>query len=314
MIVTSLLAAMVPMTIYLIFLWKFDKYEPEPLKLVLFHFLWGASAAIILGIVGSKLISIPLQLVITVPEKISLLQIIFVAPVIEELSKGALLFKTKNDRRFDNLIDGLVYGGAIGLGFGMTENFLYFITFGDSIQNLLWLIVIRSGFSAVMHGMATAALGALLSVSKYSEERSKKLFVVAGLLIAVSIHFIWNFSVSFSNTFLFGIFFIVVIVGIFITVFIYALKFEKQIIKDKLSNEIPEIYIPILTSTVRSRKGWFVEKYRKEFISKSIKLAFRKHELEISIEKKELYIIDVKELRFRVNELLQLNNNEEKSI
>ena len=314
MIVTSLLAAIVPMTFYLVFLWKFDKYEPEPLKLVLFHFLWGASAAIILGIIGSKLVSIPLQLVITVPEKISLLQIIFVAPLIEELSKGALLFKTKNDRRFDNLIDGLVYGGAIGLGFGMTENFLYFITFGDSLQNLLWLIVIRSGFSAVMHGMATAAFGALLSVSKYSEEKSKKLFVVAGLLIAVSIHFIWNFSVSFSNTFLFGLFFIVVIVGIFITVFIFALKFEKQIIKDKLSNEIPEIYIPILTSTVRSRKGWFTENYRKEFISKSIKLAFRKHELEISIEKKELYIVDVKELRFRVNELLKLNNKEKKSI
>lgn len=311
MIVTSLFAAIIPMTFYLIFLWKFDKYEPEPLKLILLHFLWGASAAIVLGIIGSKLISIPLQLVIPVPNKVSLLQIILVAPLIEELSKGALLFRTKNDRRFDNLTDGLVYGGAIGLGFGMTENFLYFVTFGDSLQNLLWLVVIRSGFSAVMHAMATAAFGALLSVSKYSEERNKKLLVVAGLLIAMSIHFIWNFSVSFSNTFLFGIFFIVVIVGIFITVFIFALKIEKKIIKDKLSNEIPERYIPILTSTVRSRKGWFAEKYRKEFISASIKLAFRKHELEISTEKKELYNIDIKELRYRVDELLQLNNKEE---
>lgn len=314
MIVTSLFAAIIPMTFYLIFLWKFDKYDPEPLKLVLLHFLWGASAAIILGIVGSKLISIPLQLVITIPEKVSLLQIILVAPLIEELSKGALLFRTKNDGNFDNLIDGLVYGGAIGLGFGMTENFLYFITFGDSLENLLWLILIRSGFSAVMHGMATAAFGALLSVSKYSEERNKRLLVVAGFLIAVSIHFIWNFSVSFTNTFLFGIFFIIVIVGIFITVFIFALKIEKKIITNELCNEIPEKYIPFLTSTVRSRKGWFVEKYRKEFISASIKLAFRKHELEISIEKKEIYIVDIRELRIKVNELLHLNNIEEKSI
>lgn len=311
MIFISLLAAIIPMTFYLILLWKFDKYEPESLKLVLFHFIWGASAAIILGIIGSKLISIPLQLVITAPEKVSLLQIILVAPIIEELSKGALLFRTKNDRGFDNLTDGLVYGGAIGLGFGMTENFLYFITFGDSFENLLWLIVIRSGFSAVMHGMATAAFGALLSVSKYSEERNKNLLIVAGLLIAISIHFIWNFSVSFTSTFLFGIFFIVVIVGIFIIVFTFALKFEKKIIKDELSNEIPEKYIPILTSAVRKRKGWFAERYRKEFISASIKLAFRKHELEISIEKKELYIIDIKELRYRVDELLQLNYKEE---
>jgi len=278
------------------------------------HFLWGASAAIVLGIIGSKLISIPLQLVVTIPEKVSFIQIILVAPLIEELSKGALLFRTRNDKRFDNLIDGLVYGGAIGLGFGLTENFLYFITFGSSIQNLLWLIVIRSGFSAVMHGIATSAFGALLSVSKYSEKRNKKMLVMAGLIIAVSIHFIWNFSVSFSNTFLFGIFFIVVIVGIFITVFMFALKFEEKIIRDKLSDEIPERYIPILTSTTRSRKGWFKEKYRKEFISESIKLAFRKHELEISAEKKELYIVDVEELRFRVNELLRLNNKTDNKI
>ena len=139
MILTSLLAAIIPMILYLILLWKFDKYEPEPVKLVLIHFLWGASAAIILGIIGSKLFSIPLQLVINDSEKIRFMQIICVAPLIEELSKGALLFKTSTDSRFDNLTDGLVYGGAIGLGFGMTENFLYFITFGNSFQNLLWL-------------------------------------------------------------------------------------------------------------------------------------------------------------------------------
>jgi len=311
MILTSLLAAIIPMILYLILLWKFDKYEPEPVKLVLIHFLWGASAAIILGIIGSKLFSIPLQLLINDSEKIRFMQIILVAPLIEELSKGALLFKTSTDSRFDNLTDGLVYGGAIGLGFGMTENFLYFITFGNSFQNLLWLVVIRTGFSAVMHAMATSSFGAILSASKYSEKRNKKLLVVAGLIIAISIHFIWNFSVSFSNTFLFGIFFIVVIVGIFITVFIYALKSEKQIIRNKLIDEIPEKYIAILTSTIRGRKGWFTEKYKKEFISKSIKLAFRKHELEISVEKKELYIEKVEELRIRVNELLQINNETE---
>ena len=206
MILTSLLAAIIPMILYLILLWKFDKYEPEPVKLVLIHFLWGASAAIILGIIGSKLFSIPIQLIINENEKISFLQIILVAPLIEELSKGALLFKTSTDSRFDNLTDGLVYGGAIGLGFGMTENFLYFITFGNTFQNLLWLVVIRTGFSAVMHAMATSSFGAILSASKYSEKRNKKLLVVAGLIIAISIHFIWNFSVSFSNTFLFGIY------------------------------------------------------------------------------------------------------------
>ena len=302
------------MALYLVLLWKFDKYEPEPLKLVIFHFIWGASVSIFLGIAGSKFLSIPLELFLIIPEKISFIQIILIAPIVEELSKGILLFRTKNDMRFNTLIDGLVYGGAIGLGFGMTENFLYFITFGDTIQNLIWLIAIRSGFSAVMHGLATASFGALLSVSKYSGDRNKKIMVLVGLIIAVSIHFIWNFSVSFSNTFLFGIFFILTIIGIFLAVFVFSLRFEKRIIKDKLSDEIPERFILILTSTFRNSKGWFIEKYRKQFITASINLAFRKRELELSSKKMEVYIDDVEKLRNRVLELLQLNNKVENNI
>jgi len=314
MILASLFAAVIPMSIYLILLWKFDKYEPEPLKLVIFHFIWGASIAIILGIAGSKIISFPLELLVRIPEKVSFVQIILVAPLVEELSKGILLLRTKNDMRFNNLIDGMVYGGAIGLGFGMTENFLYYITFGDSIQNLIYLVVIRSGFSAVMHGLSTASLGALISVSKYSRKREEKILVIAGLTIAIAIHFIWNFSVSFSNTFLFGLFFILLIVGIFIAVFIFSLKFEKQIIKDKLSGEIPERYIAILTSALRNRQGWFAEEFRKEFITTSVNLAFRKHELELSKKKMEIYKDDIEELRIRVLELLRLNNEIEDNI
>lgn len=309
MILISLIAAVIPMLFYLILLWKFDKYEPEPLQFVIFHFLWGASIAVALGFIGGKVMSFPLEILVQEPEKASFIQIILIAPIVEELSKGLLLFWTVNNKRFDNLTDGLVYGGAIGLGFGMTENFLYFITFGDTITSLIWLIIVRSGFSAVMHSMSTAAFGALLSASKYSKKRNKKLLVIAGFVIAISIHFIWNLSVSFAETFLFGMLFIVVIVGIFIAVFIFALRFEKQIIKKKLNDEIPEEYIRILLSSLRNSKGWFIEKYRKEFIDSSIRLAFRKHEFEISPKKEEHYIDDIHKLRITIQELLVLNNN-----
>ena len=140
MIFTSVTAAVIPMLIYLLLLWKFDKYEPEPIKFVLFHFLWGATVAVVIGFTWSKLVSIPLKILIENSGDVNIFQIIFVAPIVEEMSKGLLLFKTMKDKRFNNLTDGLVYGGAIGLGFGMTENFLYFITFGNSITSLLYLI------------------------------------------------------------------------------------------------------------------------------------------------------------------------------
>lgn len=309
MILFYLIAAAIPMLFYLILLWKFDKYEPEPIQFVIFHFIWGASIAVALGFLGGKVISYPLEILVQEPEKASFIQIILIAPIVEELSKGLLLFWTVNNKRFDNLTDGLVYGGAIGLGFGMTENFLYFLTFGDMSTSLIWLIIIRSGFSAVMHCMSTAAFGALLSASKYSKERNKKLLVIVGFTIAISIHFIWNFSVSFAETFLFGLLFIVVMVGIFVAVFIFTLQFEKQIIREKLSNEIPEKYIRILLSSLRNRKGWFIEEYRKEFIDLSITLAFRKHEFEISPKKEKHYIDYIHKLRITIQELLVLNNN-----
>ena len=68
MIITSLAAAIIPMVIYLLLLWKFDKYEPEPIKFVLFHFLWGATVAVILGFLWSKLLSIPMKIFIENPQ------------------------------------------------------------------------------------------------------------------------------------------------------------------------------------------------------------------------------------------------------
>jgi len=310
MVLISLIAAAIPMMFYLILLWKFDKYEPEPLLFVFFHFIWGASIATTLGFFGSKAISFPLELLIKEPEKTSLIQIILIAPIVEEISKALLLFWTVNNKRFDNLTDGLVYGGAIGLGFGMTENFLYFITFGDTISGLILLIIIRSGFSAVMHSMSTAAFGAFLSASKYSKDKNKKLLIVTGFITAISIHFIWNFSVSFAGTFLFGMFFIVIIFAIFIAVFLFALRFERKIIKEKLANEIPQELIEIIISSVRNSKGWFIEEYREEFIYSSVLLAFRKHELEIAPKKKEHYIDDIHKLRTKIQKLLLLNNSE----
>ena len=84
---------------------------------------------------------------------------IVVAPIVEEITKGLFLLITITNKKFDNITDGIVYGGAIGLGFGMTENFLYFVSYGESISNWIMLVIVRSLFSAVMHCVSTATLG-----------------------------------------------------------------------------------------------------------------------------------------------------------
>ena len=120
--IASALAAIIPMVAYLIFIWKFDRYDREPFKLVLQNYLWGSVGAIIFAVVGSFLISAVLSMFISGEEKLNYLGSFFTAPVVEETTKGLFLFITITNKKFDNLTDGIVYGGAIGLGFGMTAS------------------------------------------------------------------------------------------------------------------------------------------------------------------------------------------------
>ncbi len=77
MFLSSILAAIIPMLVYLYFLRKFDKNEPEPIKLVLYHFLYGATISIILGIIGSQTLSFPLSFIFS-DETNSFFKVIFI--------------------------------------------------------------------------------------------------------------------------------------------------------------------------------------------------------------------------------------------
>lgn len=307
MLLLSLASAVFPMLLYLFLLWKFDKNEPEPIKLVFYHFIYGATFAIVLGVLGSKVLSFSLDKIYG-GEVASLLQVIIIAPFVEEISKSLLLFKTIKNKNVDNLTDGLIYGGAIGLGFGMTENFFYFILFGNSLETLLPIFIIRSGFSAVMHSLSTATIGGLMGLTKYSSVKKRRVTIFVSLLIAMFIHFIWNLSVSYPKTFLVGIGFMLVIILLFILVYSLSIKFENKIIKRELSDEIPNELLLALTSTNRNRNNWFLKNYKKLFVKKSILLAFRKHQVEISSNNRELCKKEIKQLRFEISKLIELNN------
>ncbi len=308
MLLISLFGAILPMLIYLYFLYKFDKNEPEPIKFVIYHFFYGATAAVILGILGSKTLSAPLEYIFS-EETNSILKIILVAPFIEEISKASLLFKTINGKNVDNLTDGLVYGGAIGLGFGMTENFLYFFLYGATINVFLPLFLMRTIFSAVMHGLATATVGGLMSLAKYSSKAKKIATTTLGLLVAMFIHFVWNFSVSFSATLIIGILFMVLIFIVFILVYYFSIKFENKVIKKELTNEIPNNLLNNIINSSSASKNWFISPHKKQFVKKAILLAFRKHEVDISVKNRELYTNEIEQLRVEISELIKLNNN-----
>jgi protease PrsW len=286
-ILISLFASVFPMITYLLILWLADKNEREPFKIVLVNFFWGAFGAIILSVITSIFILKEVSPVLISADNQKLAGTIIIAPIVEEIMKGSFLLFTIRNKNFDNLTDGLVYGGAIGLGFGMTENFLYFISYGTTLTSWLAIVLIRTFFSAVMHFLATATFGAFLANSKFISFPRKFFMPVIGLFCAMLIHFVWNITAVFGITIILGFLFLFFSVGIFIIVFVLSLQKERKIMYNELAEEaanniIPYEHLEIIRSKRQNTFGWINENIRNDYLKSLTTLAFRKYQMKNS--------------------------------
>ncbi len=123
------------------------------------------------------------------------------APLLEEVAKGlGLVLVVLFSRHFDNPTDGIVYGTAVGLGFAVTENFIYAVGAGTvpllSIPaDMLILTGGRTLFSAGVHALSSAIFGGFLGWAILTGRwQMRLLWVVLGFLAAVAIHGAWNMA------------------------------------------------------------------------------------------------------------------------
>ena len=310
----SLIAAMVPMVSYMAAIWLLDRYDREPIWLVALNFSWGAIGAVLIGLFGSQFFEKSFTGVIFSSENKALFGTILTAPFVEEIAKGIfLLLVTAPLKDFDNMTDGVVYGAAIGLGFGMTENFLYFLNVG-TMQEWIILVPIRSILSAVMHACSTSALGAFIGYSKFQSKNKKYWVVPLGFLAAMLIHFGWNFSVAYGagKLTLIGVVFIFISVIIMFALFESSLSVESKLIKRELKDEselglIPTEHLNYLPYThLRNRKGWLPENINQNrYLKAATTLAFRKQQFRNCGEgKKAFYEQEVVDAREEISHLL----------
>jgi RsiW-degrading membrane proteinase PrsW (M82 family) len=80
----------------------------------------------------------------------------FVAPIVEETAKACLIIAFTRANRIGFLVDAAIYGFAIGTGFALVENLVYWSTLGSASWSL-WLV--RGFGTAIMHGGCTAIVG-----------------------------------------------------------------------------------------------------------------------------------------------------------
>lgn len=236
---SGILLAMLPIPIYILLILWIDRYESEPLWMLAMAFFWGATIAAFSALIINTSIHRSLAQVYD-PVTAYFYALTVSAPIVEEFWKGLMLFILfwwKKDE-FDGVIDGIVYAGMIGLGFAMTENFLYYgkaaLAGGD---NLSFMFVLRGIMSPFAHPLFTSMTGIGLGLARQSNRKAVKVFVpVAGLLSAMLLHFIWNRSASSSLSnfnFIYGLVMMPIFAGAIVAI-VFALRREGRIVREHL--------------------------------------------------------------------------------
>ncbi len=318
LIFLSIFCASIPMLLFVAFVWWMDRYDREPIWLVACTFLWGAVGGVVLAIVGSSICIVILSFLFD-PATTSVLSPIVVAPIIEEPTKAIVLFLVARSKHFDNTTDGFVYGAAAGLGFGMTENFMYFSNVAMSGSILMWAtnVFVRTFYSAVMHATATSIVGAAIGWSRWRGAGSHLTVVGFGFALAMGIHALWNgllvvdqfttIAAAGINYFIFPL-----EVAAILAVFQACVWSERRVIVRHLTNEarrgtLPLRFVPILASHLRrSKQGWLPPDTSLDtYVVTATQLAFRLEQASTAPKKhRDAYTKDADSLRMSLKEML----------
>jgi RsiW-degrading membrane proteinase PrsW (M82 family)/DNA-directed RNA polymerase subunit RPC12/RpoP len=190
----TLALAFAPGIIWMWFIYRWDRHQPEPRWLIVRSFLWGMFLVIpiaiiefllILGSLGSGGLS---QLE---NANLSIGNIAYesfiVAGLTEELGKFLIvrLFIYKSPY-FDDSTDGIIYASAVALGFATLENVGYTLTYGWEI------ILIRGPISTFAHVLFSVIWGYPLALKKIGYPNANR-YIWLGLIGAMAAHGFFDF-------------------------------------------------------------------------------------------------------------------------
>jgi protease PrsW len=226
--------------LYLLFIRAIDLYEREPLRYIVPVFLWGFAVATTVSLVFNTLFQLTLSSVTSV-KTASFFTAVAVAPVVEESSKGLALllifFIAYLVRRrsglieFAGVMDGIVYGSAVGFGFAIAEDILYGLQYGPET------FVVRRIFGGFAHAAFTSLTGIGIGLIPWVHNRMLKVVLpLLGLLGAILLHATFNFTATLFGPVGYLVLFFVILV--YIVIIIVWLAIERRAIREELREEV----------------------------------------------------------------------------
>ena len=183
--------AILPVIVLASYIYKKDKYEKEPLSMLILAFFLGILAIPMdIAVVGIINLIIPGETVFH--------QAFFEAGIPEEFCKWALfmliIWRNKN---FNEFFDGIVYACFIGLGFACVENMMY--VFGsESYGAAFHTGVMRALLSVPGHFLFAVIMGYFLGMAKFRPQQRRK-YLILGYVCPMIAHGLFDYLLMLSS-------------------------------------------------------------------------------------------------------------------
>ncbi|OIJ15877.1 protease PrsW [Anaerobacillus arseniciselenatis] len=179
--VSIIFASLAPSIALLCFFYLKDKYNSEPLSMVVRSFIYGV--LLVFPVIVLQYAFQEEGLLLS-----KFLQAFVSAALFEEFFKWFILFYIfyKNEQ-FDQHYDGIVYGVSISLGFATMENIFYLIVFGVDQAIFRALLPVSS------HALFGVVMGYYLGKAAITESRAKSKLVVLSLFLPWLLHGIYDY-------------------------------------------------------------------------------------------------------------------------
>jgi protease PrsW len=229
------LASLATTVVLLAYLWL-DRWEPEPPRLLILAFVWGASVAVVVSVILELSVG---NLLGETESTTSFASVAIGAPVIEEAAKGLFLVLMMSGLRrneLNTLTDCLVYAGITAAGFAWLEN-IFYIANGASLSESLLTAGLRLIMGPFAHPLFTTmtGIGVYFALSRRSLA-AKAGCILLGYLGAVLMHALWNGSslVGVETYFLVYLLWMMPVFGLAITLAVTSRRREQKLVAAKL--------------------------------------------------------------------------------
>jgi protease PrsW len=284
------LSSLAMTVVVLAYLWL-DRWEPEPPRLLIFAFLWGASVAVIIA----SILQLFTEAAINpgASDAVSPVTVALVAPLTEEAAKGLFLLLMMTGKRrneLNSLTDCLVYAGLVAAGFAWLEDILY-IGSGDTVGDSLLTAAMRLIMAPFAHPLFTTMTGIGVYFALQQRNAIAKIgCILLGYVGAVIMHGLWNGSslIGVEAYLLTYALWMVPIFGLAIWLGVRSRRREQRLVAEKLPGMVAAGLVTPNEATwlgsIRQRKaaigqanrlgGRQAAKSVKTFASQVVELAF----------------------------------------